>query len=153
MPQTSFAGGNYQNSCRSCKVMKKCFLSLQDEGCTMTSLELSQSLTVVFEPTVMNNGRQDWSFKSLFSRMLSTSCPLAENSKVYIDISSNKVRKSSYGGLVVITLMACLHGQRQIPILIPTPFLNLEFAMGSESDSMQRESSAYYNIDFDFDPF
>ena len=73
----------------------------------MTSLELIQSLAVVFELTVMNNGHQDWSFKTLFSRMLSSSCPLAENSKIYIDISSNKVRifKQFFNGVTLLTII------------------------------------------------
>ena len=33
----------------------------------------------------------DWSFKKLFGRQLGTSCPLATTSKVYVDITSNKV--------------------------------------------------------------
>lgn len=69
------------------------FLSdTKDESCTLTSVELSQSLTIVFEPSVSNNGKQDWSFKTLFNRMVGSSCPLAENSKVYVDVSSNKVK-------------------------------------------------------------
>ncbi len=34
----------------------------------------------------------DWSFKKLFGRNLATSCPLASTSKIYVDISSNKVQ-------------------------------------------------------------
>ena len=33
----------------------------------------------------------DWSFKKLFGRSIKLACPLATTSKVYVDISSNKV--------------------------------------------------------------
>ena len=33
----------------------------------------------------------DWSFKKLFGRSIKSACPLATTSKVYVDVSSNKV--------------------------------------------------------------
>lgn len=34
----------------------------------------------------------DWSFKKLFGRSIKSACPLASTSRIYVDISSNKVR-------------------------------------------------------------
>ncbi|XP_033626120.1 GPI transamidase component PIG-T-like [Asterias rubens] len=56
-------------------------------ACTRTALELSQSLAAVFNPPAGNNGRQDWTLRSLFERPLSNTCPMADASKVYVDIT------------------------------------------------------------------
>lgn len=59
------------------------------DNCTAQDMELSQTLSAVFEPPAIT-GRQDWSFKTLFGRTLGSSCPLTSESYVYVDISSNR---------------------------------------------------------------
>jgi len=34
---------------------------------------------------------EDWSLKKLFGRMISSMCPLATTSSVYVDVSANEV--------------------------------------------------------------
>lgn len=43
------------------------------------------------ETAVKNTGKPDWSFKKNFERMLSSSCPLATTSIIFVDIITNKV--------------------------------------------------------------
>ncbi|XP_054719059.1 GPI transamidase component PIG-T-like [Uloborus diversus] len=62
----------------------------KEESCSKVVLELTQSVSVVFDPPVQQNGKQDWSFVKLFGSPLSTICPIATTSKVYVDTSSNK---------------------------------------------------------------
>ena len=48
----------------------------------------------------------DWSFKKLFGRAIKSACPLARTSKVYVDISRNKVsfeNNGSYPGETWVT--------------------------------------------------
>jgi len=59
------------------------------DNCTSQSLELSQTLSAVFEPPAIT-GRQDWSLKSLFGRTLGSTCPLADDTYVYVDVSRNR---------------------------------------------------------------
>ncbi|XP_074644779.1 GPI-anchor transamidase component PIGT-like isoform X2 [Tubulanus polymorphus] len=59
-------------------------------NCSQTSLELVQSLAVVFDLPAKNFGRADWSFKKLFGRMLASTCPLAKTSYIYVDATNNQ---------------------------------------------------------------
>ncbi|KAK4010532.1 GPI transamidase component PIG-T isoform X1 [Daphnia magna] len=66
----------------------------RDKKCQETSLELKLSLSLVSEPTVLHGStyhgiNADWSFKSIYGAHLFSSCPRAQVSKVYIDITSN----------------------------------------------------------------
>lgn len=92
---------------------------VQDASCLAVSWELRQTLTVVFDTFSSGQGKKgklggsvlwslsvhstslslpltlppaDWSLFKMFSRTLTDACPLASQSKVYVDISpKNKV--------------------------------------------------------------
>ncbi|KFP48017.1 GPI transamidase component PIG-T, partial [Cathartes aura] len=69
-----------------------CLSLVQDASCLAVSWELRQTLTVVFDTFSSGQGRKDWSLFKMFSRTLTDACPLASQSKVYVDISpKNKV--------------------------------------------------------------
>lgn len=59
----------------------------QDEYCSKPSIELTQSLAVVFDSTLKNNGYQNWSLRKLFGRSLRNQCPLADLSNIYVDMT------------------------------------------------------------------
>lgn len=61
----------------------------KNKDCSSTVIELKPSVSVVFDPPVTQQGKQDWSFVKLFGTGITRSCPLASESKVYIDISTN----------------------------------------------------------------
>lgn len=76
-------------------------LVLQDNKCQESSLELKLSLSLVSEPTVLHGNtyhgiNADWSFKSIYGAHLFSSCPRAQLSKVYIDITSNLVSTATF---------------------------------------------------------
>ncbi|XP_006193580.1 GPI transamidase component PIG-T isoform X2 [Camelus dromedarius] len=56
--------------------------------CTSISWELRQTLSVVFDAFVTGQGKKDWSLFRMFSRTLTEPCPLASESRVYVDITS-----------------------------------------------------------------
>uniref|UniRef100_A0AC11EHN1 Phosphatidylinositol glycan anchor biosynthesis class T n=1 Tax=Ovis aries TaxID=9940 RepID=A0AC11EHN1_SHEEP len=56
--------------------------------CTSVSWELRQTLSVVFDAFVTGQGKKDWSLFRMFSRTLTEPCPLALESRVYVDITS-----------------------------------------------------------------
>uniref|UniRef100_A0ACB8F5V1 Uncharacterized protein n=1 Tax=Sphaerodactylus townsendi TaxID=933632 RepID=A0ACB8F5V1_9SAUR len=60
----------------------------RDAACLSTSWELRQTLTVVFDSFATSQGKKDWSLFKIFSRTLTEACPLASQSKIYVDISS-----------------------------------------------------------------
>ncbi|NXO35230.1 PIGT transamidase, partial [Locustella ochotensis] len=64
-----------------------CFFLVQDASCLAVSWELRQTLTVVFDFFSSGQGKKDWSLFKMFSRTLTDTCPLASQSKVYVDIS------------------------------------------------------------------
>ncbi|KAL3860126.1 hypothetical protein ACJMK2_010291 [Sinanodonta woodiana] len=55
------------------------------QTCTDQSIELKQTLSVVFDPTISSSGYQNWQLRSLFGDPLTSQCPLASISKVYLD--------------------------------------------------------------------
>ncbi|NWH49195.1 PIGT transamidase, partial [Fregata magnificens] len=70
------------------------YLSLvQDASCLAVSWELRQTLTVVFDTFSSGQGKKDWSLFKMFSRTLTDACPLASQSKVYVDISPKNKEK------------------------------------------------------------
>uniref|UniRef100_A0A8U7NDU2 Phosphatidylinositol glycan anchor biosynthesis class T n=1 Tax=Corvus moneduloides TaxID=1196302 RepID=A0A8U7NDU2_CORMO len=65
----------------------------KDASCLAVSWELRQTLTVVFDFFSSGQGKKDWSLFKMFSRTLTDSCPLASQSKVYVDISPKNKEK------------------------------------------------------------
>ena len=65
---------------------------LQDSACAKTAIELRQSVSLIYDTLTVGSGSRDWSFRKLFGTGLSGSCPLASGSRIYVDISQNKVR-------------------------------------------------------------
>ncbi|XP_006881639.1 PREDICTED: GPI transamidase component PIG-T isoform X4 [Elephantulus edwardii] len=61
----------------------------RDARCTSVSWELRQTLTVVFDAFTTGQGKKDWSLFRMFSRTLTEPCPLASESRVYVDISQD----------------------------------------------------------------
>ncbi|NXS73848.1 PIGT transamidase, partial [Pandion haliaetus] len=77
-----------------CRVSAATSLSLvQDASCLAVSWELRQTLTVVFDTFSSGQGKKDWSLFKMFSRTLTDACPLASQSKVYVDISPKNKEK------------------------------------------------------------
>ncbi|NXF55810.1 PIGT transamidase, partial [Oceanites oceanicus] len=66
---------------------------VQDASCLAVSWELRQTLTVVFDTFSSSQGKKDWSLFKMFSRTLTDACPLASQSKVYVDISPKNKEK------------------------------------------------------------
>ncbi|NXQ96661.1 PIGT transamidase, partial [Sagittarius serpentarius] len=70
-----------------------CLSLVQDASCLAVSWELRQTLTVVFDTFSSGQGKKDWSLFKMFSRTLTDACPLASQSKVYVDISPKNKEK------------------------------------------------------------
>ncbi|NXX60301.1 PIGT transamidase, partial [Scopus umbretta] len=96
-----------------------CLSLVQDASCLAVSWELRQTLTVVFDTFSSSQGKKgklsggprvpstcstslclpltllptDWSLFKMFSRTLTDACPVASQSKVYVDISSKNKEK------------------------------------------------------------
>lgn len=60
----------------------------RDETCEKTSLELTQSVSLVYD-YAEHYGTRVWSFKRLFGQGLMGACPLARTSAIYVDVTSN----------------------------------------------------------------
>ncbi|XP_030067958.1 GPI-anchor transamidase component PIGT [Microcaecilia unicolor] len=60
----------------------------RDAQCLSVSWELRQTLTVVFDMFSTGQGRRDWSLFKMFTRTGLEACPLASQSKIYVDLSS-----------------------------------------------------------------
>ncbi|KAL5021161.1 hypothetical protein ScPMuIL_000316 [Solemya velum] len=90
--------------------------------CVSEALELKQTLTFVYDPTLRSRGYQTWDFTSVYGRPLSSRCPLASNSKVYVDVSTRtKSHEKS------------LHSQEDSTFeLTPQPNIIEEFTVGSD---------------------
>ncbi|XP_007936574.1 GPI transamidase component PIG-T [Orycteropus afer afer] len=60
----------------------------RDARCTSVSWELRQTLSVVFDAFTTGQGKKDWSLFRMFSRTLTEPCPLASESRVYVDVTN-----------------------------------------------------------------
>ncbi|XP_054165378.1 GPI transamidase component PIG-T-like [Oppia nitens] len=63
--------------------------------CESTSVELIQSISVVFNPPVMFEGKQSWSLVKLFGAPLTSTCSLSSKSTIYIDITDSHKKNNS----------------------------------------------------------
>jgi len=68
----------------------------QGKKCQESSLELKLSVSLVKEPTIFQGNtydgiKADWSLKTTYGSNLFTSCPRSKLSKIYIDVTTNKV--------------------------------------------------------------
>ncbi|CAH1369037.1 hypothetical protein MTP99_010524 [Tenebrio molitor] len=59
----------------------------RDSSCEFTSLELQQSVSLVYDYLIM--GTKNWSFRKLFGQGLMGRCPLADSSTIFVDTTSN----------------------------------------------------------------
>lgn len=62
-------------------------------SCTSLATELSQSIVLVFDPAVYNGKPDniDWNIKHLFGIGLAGPCPMADNSQMFVDLSSHSL--------------------------------------------------------------
>ncbi|CAI9557056.1 unnamed protein product, partial [Staurois parvus] len=59
----------------------------REPDCSKVSWELRQSLTLVFDMFTNGQGKRDWSIFKMFARTVTEPCPLATQSKIYVDSS------------------------------------------------------------------
>lgn len=61
-----------------------------------TTLELTQTVSLVSDVLQHNRNKQDWSFSKLYGRVLGSTCPLAKFSHIYVDITSNQTKSKLF---------------------------------------------------------
>lgn len=62
----------------------------RDTICSKMSVELRQTVSLIYDMVILGTGNQDWSIKKLFGIGLSGACPLATMSNIYIDVTMNE---------------------------------------------------------------
>lgn len=60
----------------------------QNKECTKASIELKQTISLMYDLVILESGGPDFSIRKLFGSGLPNRCPLAEESKIYIDITN-----------------------------------------------------------------
>lgn len=60
----------------------------RDKSCLETSIELRQTVSLIYDLVILESGNQDFSIRKLFGSGLQGACPLAAESKIYIDTTS-----------------------------------------------------------------
>ncbi|XP_005986751.1 GPI transamidase component PIG-T [Latimeria chalumnae] len=68
----------------------------KDSQCLSMSWELVQSLSVVFDLYSSGYGKKEWSLFKMFSRTLTEPCPVASQSKLYVDITSKDQENDTF---------------------------------------------------------
>jgi len=73
--------------------------------CDSVSTELSQSISLVFDPAVYNGqaDKTDWNLKHLFGIGVNSACPMADTSQIFVDISSGRFQLSPVPDREVMT--------------------------------------------------
>uniref|UniRef100_A0A6G1SC30 GPI transamidase component PIG-T n=1 Tax=Aceria tosichella TaxID=561515 RepID=A0A6G1SC30_9ACAR len=64
------------------------------DGCDQ--VQLTQSISVVFNPLLQFEGRQSWSLAKIFGNKLQRQCQLASHSEIHVDISDPSQRDKFY---------------------------------------------------------
>lgn len=59
----------------------------RNAACDLSSLELKQSVDLVYDYLIL--GSRNWSLRKLFGQGIMNSCPLAQSSTIYVDITNN----------------------------------------------------------------
>ncbi|XP_049854361.1 GPI transamidase component PIG-T [Schistocerca gregaria] len=62
----------------------------RDETCNKISLELQQTVSLVYDIAILSFGSSNWSIRKLFGLGLGGACPLANSSMIYVDLSKNE---------------------------------------------------------------
>ena len=75
------------------------------ENCDSLNTELSQTLTLVFDPAIYNGSptNTDWSLKQLFGIGLSSKCPMASTSNMFVDLTGSKFSLSPKSDRELVT--------------------------------------------------
>ncbi|RCH77811.1 hypothetical protein CU098_000628, partial [Rhizopus stolonifer] len=60
---------------------------ISNDACTERQLELKQTVTSVMDP-IRDSSRRDWSLASVFDRQLRQACPVANQSRVSVDLTN-----------------------------------------------------------------
>lgn len=58
--------------------------------CVNPVIELRQTVSLVYDLSIVEPINQDWSIRKLFGVGVGSGCPLASSSRIYVDISSNE---------------------------------------------------------------
>ena len=66
----------------------------RDSSCNETSTEITQSVSVVFNPPAMFEGKHRWSIVKFFGTSLKEECKLASSSKIYVETTVNDTDNS-----------------------------------------------------------
>lgn len=61
--------------------------SLFNNGTGKRRVMLTQNILAVFNPLVLFDGRQSWSISKIFGNAITRVCPVAESTRVYVDIT------------------------------------------------------------------
>lgn len=62
--------------------------------CTESALELRETVSLLYDYTIL--GTKSWTLRKLFGQGILNTCPLAESSNIYVDISSNSTKSNQF---------------------------------------------------------
>lgn len=62
----------------------------KDLSCLEVSVELQQTVSLVYDAMILGSHTQDWSVRKLFGLGLGGHCPLSDTSFIYVDVTSNE---------------------------------------------------------------
>eukprot|EP00062_Callorhinchus_milii_P002918 gi/632939609/ref/XP_007910709.1/ PREDICTED: GPI transamidase component PIG-T [Callorhinchus milii] len=121
----------------------------RDDLCSSTSLELTQSLSVVFDLYASGFAKKEWSLFKMFSRTLTEVCPLASQSTIYVDLTDADKENEMYEltPTPLSQIRTTLHGQWRSyavydllnPQLYSTPSQSLNIALKGKPAKQYRE--------------
>ncbi|XP_053568755.1 GPI transamidase component PIG-T [Bombina bombina] len=88
----------------------------RNENCSRVSWELRQTLTVVFDMYSSGLGKRDWSLFKMFSRTVTEACPVAKQSKIYVDTSGGEKEIDIYdvAPLTSLETQVTVQGDRKL---------------------------------------
>ncbi|XP_075212777.1 phosphatidylinositol glycan anchor biosynthesis class T isoform X2 [Lycorma delicatula] len=58
--------------------------------CSQTSIELKQTVSLVYDLVILEGATHDWSVRKLFGIGIAGPCPLAKTSSIYVDVTLNQ---------------------------------------------------------------
>jgi GPI-anchor transamidase subunit T len=91
-PRPTCVHGNYLNNFDLWFTNSDQFIC-QDASCEKTSVELKQTVSLIYDMLQVGSQGRDWSFRKLFGQGLAGACPLASGSRVFVDLTQNNVSR------------------------------------------------------------
>lgn len=117
----------------------------RDDSCQQASLELQQTVSLVYDYKIL--GTKDWSLKKLFGQGVNGRCDLADESNIYVDITSGESNPFNLdpGPDEVVTSIRGGHVSTFAKYVVPNYFMSVHAVSKARNLAVKAPPSLHAN--------